>query len=461
MRKHFVLVVCMLVLAGGCVAPREFSRRSRTRSFDRLWRTLKHNYAFFGVQEEAKWLRDTYRDRAIHADTPGAYLRVMYAMLGDLCDGHVYIDNAWEWRRTHGDWAAPSMCELSWWGGKWWASFEEDAVIKDDQAPPLPRQAQYRLLAIDGVPVNPYTTDLIRGHPDKPVELTLLLADYTERKVHIHRGSPPGGICLPGRFCFPKFRRYHCNVFYERICDGRVGYIWLGNCERGQTLKDFDKALDDLMDTQALVIDLAENGGGRLETVTGIVGRFVDTRAPYGIGGDLHLRVNLDGFTWETVRTSLRAPSRGRTYRAPVVGIIGPNTGSGGEMLAMGFTDVLGATLVGMPTAGAHASPCEVRLPDGMVVAYSRLRAFRLDGRSHQFVGLKPDVYVPLNERAVATDGMPAVLRWYDEMIQTALDIAATRTGLDGACDEQAESANQVIQATNNAVQETKGDNHA
>ena len=446
MRKRVLLILCLLITVGGCVGPGEFSRRSRTRSFDKLWRTLRTKYVFFGLCGEANRLRDKHRSKVIAAETPHAYLVAMAGMISDMNDRHVYFLNEKEWLEERIGPATSAACEVHCAGGCLWVELKDDAMVQAEGEEPLPEQAWYRLLAVEGVPVHGETFGLLDGKPDEPIAMRILLADYSERDVVVRRKPLPDKVARPAREDAPQSDKkkddddkgeaeaedqgaWH-DVRKLTLADGEIGYIRIDNFESKKVVEKFDEALDDLMTTKALVLNLWQNGGGHPYYVMQVLGRFVDVETPYAIQGQRYPQFTHRGFFYDVARAMLRVSPRGRTYRAPIVIMIGPETGSGGEELAVALADLRGADLVGMRTIGAWAATRTVKLPDGLVLRYSGWPLYRLDGRTHQFVGLAPDHAVPLNVQAAEREGEPAFQRWLDDMCNEALDVARARAGL-------------------------------
>lgn len=145
----------------------------------------------------------------------------------------------------------------------------------------------------------------------------------------------------------------------ERL-DAGPGYIrFHDSLGDSSTVAAFDRALDELLDAPALILDLRETpGGGNTSVARGILGRLVSERLPY----QRHVRVD------EARRTGIErswleeVSPRGRSFEGPVLVLIGPWTGSMGEGLAMGL-DAAGATVVGQRMAGLLGALGEVRLP--------------------------------------------------------------------------------------------------
>lgn len=125
-----------------------------------------------------------------------------------------------------------------------------------------------------------------------------------------------------------------------------VGIIRINNSlGNNQLISAFDSALDELMDTTALIIDLRNtNNGGNTYVAKGIMGRFIDSELPYQKHDYIEAYDGQPGI----VRSWLEMVSpRGEQYTKPVAILVGRWTGSMGEGMAVGFDGMKRAKIIG------------------------------------------------------------------------------------------------------------------
>ncbi len=116
----------------------------------------------------------------------------------------------------------------------------------------------------------------------------------------------------------------------------------LGN---NNTIAAFDKALDSLMDTDGMIIDLRNTvDGGNTLVIRGIMSRFISDERPYQRHSYIE---NYGGHPPIERLWTEYVPSRGITYDKPVVVLVGRWTGSIGEAMAIGFDGMERGELVG------------------------------------------------------------------------------------------------------------------
>ncbi len=125
-----------------------------------------------------------------------------------------------------------------------------------------------------------------------------------------------------------------------------IGVIRINNSlGKDELVLAFDKVLDSLMNTKALILDLRNTvDGGDAYEARGIMGRFIKTPKPYqkhsmieSVAGNPNIERS-----WVEYVTP-----RQTTYTKPVLILVGRWTGSMGEGLAIGFEGIGRAKVVG------------------------------------------------------------------------------------------------------------------
>ncbi len=130
-----------------------------------------------------------------------------------------------------------------------------------------------------------------------------------------------------------------------RVMDD-IGIIRINNSlGKNDLVSAFDKVLDGLFDTKALIIDLRNTvDGGDSYVARGIMSRFVSEDKPY----QKHWYVDTAAHNPDVIRTWVEYVSpRSKTYTKPVVVLVSRWTGSMGEGLAIGFEGIGRAQIVG------------------------------------------------------------------------------------------------------------------
>ncbi|KAF2517841.1 S41 family peptidase [Flavobacterium foetidum] len=177
--------------------------------------------------------------------------------------------------------------------------------------------------------------------------------------------------------------------------ESKIGYIKIpsfyadldGNTRKGcadDVAREIIKLERD--EIKGLVIDLIDNGGGSMEEAIRLAGMFVD----YG-----PLSIVVDGKKNKSV---INDPYRGMIYKGPIVVLINSNTASASEFFASIMQDYNRALLVGSNTLGKATMQTILSLDEEKNTDFLKItinKFYRVTGKSHQYVGVTPDVVLP------------------------------------------------------------------
>ncbi|MCW4467773.1 S41 family peptidase [Flavobacterium sp. MFBS3-15] len=161
-------------------------------------------------------------------------------------------------------------------------------------------------------------------------------------------------------------------LLHYEILDGNIGYIKINNSlGNNELIKEFDTALDALMQTKSIILDLTDTpGGGNTTVARGIMGRFTDKELPY----QKHV---IDEKEFGTVRSWIEYVSpRGNTYKGKLIIMAGHWTGSMGEGMVIGFDAMKRSLTVGTRMAGLLGAIYTFKMKNtgyGYQIPYERL----------------------------------------------------------------------------------------
>ncbi|WP_133525620.1 S41 family peptidase [Flavobacterium sp. 245] len=137
---------------------------------------------------------------------------------------------------------------------------------------------------------------------------------------------------------------------------------------------------------KGLVIDLIDNGGGSMEEAIKLAGMFID----YG-----PISIVIDNKKEKSV---INDPYKGLIYKGPIVVLVNSNTASASEFFASIMQDynralLMGSTTLGKATMQTILSLDEEKNTDFLKITINKF--YRVTGKSHQYVGVTPDVVLP------------------------------------------------------------------
>lgn len=130
---------------------------------------------------------------------------------------------------------------------------------------------------------------------------------------------------------------------------GNIGYLRLGGfADLAKARPTLDAAMTLIANTNALIIDLRNNGGGDSDTVNYLLSYFVERRT------ELTTALERSGAQTIVHRNFTEAKIGGPRYlQRPIYVLVGPHTISGGELFAYELQTLHDATIIGERTAGA------------------------------------------------------------------------------------------------------------
>jgi carboxyl-terminal processing protease len=249
------------------------------------------------------------------------------------------------------------------------------------------------ILAVNGTDVSDLPSDqiapLVRGQEGTPVTLTIQ-----------RPGEPaPRDITLTrARITVP--------VFTSEVRPGpngtKIGYMKLYSFSSGaerqvqQALEDFDK-----QGVNAWVLDLRDNGGGFINTLQQIAGRFIQDGKPVGY------RVERD--REETIEATRRVYFRNQR---PMAVLINGGSASASDAFAAAAQDYGFARLFGQTTAGCLAAAQNFPLSDGSAMGITVYNFVSPTKREINRVGVKPDEEVAPGTNGNEDPVYDAAVRW-------------------------------------------------
>ncbi|NEU07700.1 peptidase [Flavihumibacter sp. R14] len=328
------------------------------KDFLEFWTTVKENYAYFD-KKHTDWdkVKEVYLPLAESAKTKSELIMVLEKAIEELYDNHFSLNTNLQSSTR----LVPSGSDL-------WAEWLSDKayvteVRRGFSADRAGIKPGMEISAINGVSVSEAVNRRI-GKCIKKID--------TEVRNYALRQLLAGTYLVPRLITFKQngklttvnldkpngnladIHRYN-TLLESRHLDQNIGYIRFNN-SLGETgvIRLFDSALQQLKNTDAMIIDLRETPGGGNSTVArGIMSRFIEKEMPY----QKHVLPNEEreyGIkrSWFEI-VSPRGPF---TYSKPIVVLVNHWTGSMGEGIAIGFKAAAGALVVGTKMAALNGA---------------------------------------------------------------------------------------------------------
>ena len=250
--------------------------------------------------------------------------------------------------------------------------------------------------AIRAAPARPLSqaTRLLSGPQGSEVQVRVLDADNRERAVALARAVP-----------LKKRNMARAEVRSSRIRP-RIGYLWF-DCWAIDLPAKLEPVLAELRDTDGLVLDLRQNGGG---TNPG-----VDRLAKFLMAEPGLLAVTTPR---QGERREWRYQASGDdAYRGRLAIIVDQASGSASEVFTAAMQELGRAVVVGRPSYGGVLNSTQQPLPTGGVLQYPHSDMTTPKGNRVEGRGVVPDVAVELR-RADLLAGRDTVLERAVEVVQ-------------------------------------------
>lgn len=380
----------------------ELTEDERIAGLSKFWSEIKYNFVFPERLVEVEWdrLYVDYLPKVRAAKSSYEYYRILEELCAKLKDSHTNV-------------YAPA--ELLGSAGLHTRLIDGKVMVLEVWDPELRSQGiapGMELAAINGEPVRQYAERevapyqsasgrqdlevrtfeyyLLAGRRDESLQLTLQTAEghRITRTIRLKTYKVLSAFLpkTPG--------------FEFRVLPGNIGYVALNSFEDDSTADQFIAAFDKIAQTDALILDVRNNGGGNSSVGLRILSTLIDKPAWMTNWQTRDYRP-IDR-AWGRPIGMLSVPSFDVTpddkhhYAKPVIVLSSPRTFSATEDFLVAFDESGRGTIMGEPSAGSTGQPLSFKLPGGGSGRVLTRRDTYADGRVFLGVGVQPQkVVVP------------------------------------------------------------------
>jgi carboxyl-terminal processing protease len=380
------------------------SEDEKVAGLSRLWSEVKFNFANFDLIPTLDWdkLYLDYLPRVRQAGSTLAYYKVLRELCAKLKDGHtnVYFPNELRDKALSSPLIATRLVE-------------DKVIVLDVFDEPLRRagvEPGLEVVEINGTSVKQYAEQRVAPYQSASTRQDLevrtyeyaLLSGSVEESVELTLSDGRGKVfkqSLPRFAVAERAKLIPKTVPMEfKVLPGYIGYLALNSFGDDQAVKQFETAFDEIAQTDALIIDIRNNGGGDSGFGYRILSYLTDkpfktsrwrTRSyrpsfrAWGMPEDWH-----DGGGGE------QNPRGAKLYLKPVVVLTSPRTYSAAEDFAVAFDVMRRGKIIGEATGGSTGQPLFFDLPGGGSARVCTKRDSYPDGREFVSAGVQPQVEV-------------------------------------------------------------------
>ena len=383
---------------------RDLSWEEKVAGLSKLWSEVKYNFVFFARVPDVDWdsLYVAYLSKVPQTKSTLEYYQMLQEMTAHLRDGHTTVN------------LPPELYNETSFRPAIRTRLIEDRVLiveADSEAEAstnLSIRPGFEVIQIDGIPVRDYAAQRVRPYVRTSTpqardvwvyDYNLLLGRKGEDCELELRGDHGSTYTVRLKRSVPVMVRPDSEP-HVRLLAGRIAHLTLKSFADNNVVAGFDSLFASLETSEALILDLRDNGGGNSNVGYALLGYLTDrpfpivrcasriyrpVRRAHGFKEGWHEEAPVD---W---------PANGsRQYMKPVAVLISPRTGSAAEDFCVSFRLMQRGKLIGETTAGSTGQPLVFGLPGGGNAMVCTAHCTFPDGKEFVGVGIKPDIEVHL-----------------------------------------------------------------
>ncbi|WP_439129977.1 S41 family peptidase [Polaribacter sp.] len=318
------------------------------QDFNYFWETINTEYAYFDAkQTNWKNVKKVYRKKLKSIKKDWEFTYLIELMKHELYDPHFTLNRnlAFSFRLIPNDLDA----HISVKNDKYYINdIRQGYKIIDSGL-----QIDDEILKVNGVDLNEI---LKSNYPESIINPNDVVKEYFANLIFAGRHNEPRNITVRqnGKLKTVSLEKAtpikkSGNLLDSKILKNNIGYIKINNSlGNNNVIKHFPKVVDQLQSTKAIIIDLRDtHSGGNTDVAKAIMGKFIQKEMPYQI----HERVGLEReFGIKRKYIEILSPLK-NPYVKPVYVLVSRWTGSVGEAIGQGFSNISTATVVGTKMA--------------------------------------------------------------------------------------------------------------
>lgn len=179
---------------------------------------------------------------------------------------------------------------------------------------------------------------------------------------------------------------------HDFISNKRVGYIRLDAFTGTVTNANLDFILQRYANTEGIILDIRENGGGASTDVFKIISRFVSAKTHVY---DSRLKSGKGHNDFTATEPGFITPAGNRRYLKKIMLLTDRGTFSAGSFTTLAMKELPNVMVVGDTTGGGLGLPNGGQLPNGWIYRFSITQTLDLAGNNYES-GVPPDIQVDL-----------------------------------------------------------------
>ncbi|MGC4040770.1 MAG: S41 family peptidase [Flavobacterium sp.] len=315
------------------------------KDFEEFWSDINKHYAYLKKQDiDWQKVKTLYEPKAASVYSRDEFISFLESMINELYNGHSSLNTNLQSSNRLTPTGSDIYVEKK--DSKYWIT----DIRRNSRAAQSGLKVGMQIVSFNDKPVEEglqkllpkFTTNYNDAMIKYAIDMLFSGTHNTPRKITVLENGTPKDY-FPDSF---KAEESEKLIEYKKASP-TVGYIKINNSlGDNNSIPEFDNAVDRLMDTQTLIIDLTETPSGGNSTVArAIMSRFISKTLPY----QQHEYDEQFGIKRSWVEYVVPRKDR---YKGKVLVMVGHWTGSMGEGIAIGFDATKSATVIGTKMSG-------------------------------------------------------------------------------------------------------------
>ena len=194
----------------------------------------------------------------------------------------------------------------------------------------------------------------------------------------------------------------HTGAFTHNFIEGdSIAYLRYSSFMNAVSKEDLDFILNRYKNTEGLILDLRENGGGNVFNIPMIMERFITERTVVAYS---KTRNGASHNQFSEIAPFFYNPHDGIRYEKPVMVLVDRGSYSATTFLSLTTKAMSNVTLVGDTTGGGGGLPNGGQLPNGWNYRFSITQLLDLQGNNYAESGVPPDILASFNWSDLSRD---------------------------------------------------------
>lgn len=387
---------------------------------------VKYNFAFYN-QLDFNWEAacEDALPKLVATSTNEEFLKGMQALCAKLHDGHTFIYSTKN-PKNQADWVRPLPMKTKRIGDKVLVTNVYSSVLQNAGVTP-----GCEIVKIDGDNVQAYANENIKPYLASSTPQWTNYRPFAEFELTKDKGSKESTIVFRDKKGKEFTVTTNRNIAWDlaqnsapmsfEVLKGNVGLLTVTSFQNSDFDRSvFDKLYDEILKTDALIIDIRDNGGGNSSHADYLMSHFSTTPIPQGAWSSpmyiaAHGSWNYPPEYYMQTPHSITPVRNKEIYKKPVVLVVNATTFSSAENLCVSFRGAKRGQIIGTPTGGSTGNPIRIDLGGGIACCICTKHELDAEGNEFIGIGIQPDIIVNEDENIF--------LKGTDRVITKALEI--------------------------------------